>query len=99
MENGDDYGIAVSMEMFNAPGPHAIGQDGEIKQLGIAVNQLVGSSERTITYTIKGTAQAADKVTGTLGISYSDSKLTFPDYGMYFINCFGSQSFEAVPAP
>ena len=42
-----------------------------------------------------------DRVTGTLGMSFSDSRLDFSTYPnrTVFVNCAGSQSFEAVPAP
>lgn len=99
MENGGLYRSAVSLEPFVVAGPWAVGTDASVQQSGIAGNQLVGSSSRTITYKVTDSAQAAGKVTGTLGMSFFDSKLdVFGGYKMIFINCAGSQSFEAVPA-
>ena len=43
------------------------------------------------------TVQAPGKVTGTLGMSFSDSRIDiFDNYNLIFINCAGSQAFEAV---
>jgi hypothetical protein len=38
-------------------------------------------------------------VTGKLGMSFFTSKYDVFTNAITFINCFGSQSFEAVPAP
>jgi hypothetical protein len=100
MENGGAYRIAVSLELFDAPGPWTIGTDGTVAKQGIAVNQLVNSGAKTITYKVTESSQTADKVTGKLGMSFSDSKLDILNgYTMIFINCAGTQSFEAIPAP
>ncbi len=46
-----------------------------------------------------GSTQQADRVAGTLGMSFSDSRLDIlNNYALIFINCAGSQSFEAVRA-
>ena len=45
-----------------------------------------------------GTTQQAGRIAGTLGMSFSDSKLDIFTNTLTFINCAGSQSFEAVPA-
>ena len=45
-----------------------------------------------------GTTQQADRVAGTLGMSFVDSKYDIFTNTITFINCAGSQSFEAVPA-
>jgi hypothetical protein len=47
---------------------------------------------------VTGSAQQADKVSGTLGMSFSDSHYDVFTATITFINCAGSQSFEAVPA-
>jgi hypothetical protein len=97
-ENGGSYRSALSFELFDAPGPWTIGTDGLIAKQGIAVNQLVYSGMRTINYKVTGTAQQSDKVAGTLGMSFSDSHYDVFTNTITFINCAGSQSFEAVPA-
>jgi hypothetical protein len=98
-ENGGAYRSSVSLELFDAPGPWAIGTDGNVQKQGIAVNTLVNSGAKSITYKVTGTAQTADKITGKLGMSFFDSKydLLFTN-AITFINCAGEQSFEAVPA-
>jgi len=97
-EMGGSYRSSISFELFDAPGPWAIGTDGLVAKQGIAVNQLVSSGMRTINYKATGTTQQADRVTGTLGMSFSDSKYDIFSNTITFINCAGSQSFEAVPA-
>jgi hypothetical protein len=97
-ENGGSYRSALSFELFDAPGPWTIGTDGLVAKQGIAVNQLVYSGMRTINYKVTGTAQQSDKVAGTLGMSFSDSHYDVFTNTITFINCAGSQSFEAVPA-
>jgi hypothetical protein len=88
----------ASGELFDAPGPWTIGVDEAVDKPGVAVNPLVGSGPRTITYKVSGTAQAPGRITGTLGMIFYDAR---PDvfYGnLEIINCHGSQTFEAVPA-
>jgi hypothetical protein len=97
-ENGGSYRSALSFELFDAPGPWTIGTDGNAAKQGIAVNQLVSGGARTITYKVTGTTQDAGRVAGTLGMSFSDSKYDVFTNTITFINCAGSQSFEAVPA-
>ena len=97
-EMGGSYRSSVSFELFDAPGPWTIGTDGLVAKPGIAVNQLVSGGMRTINYKATGTTQQADRVTGTLGMSFSDSKYDIFSNTITFINCAGSQSFEAVPA-
>jgi hypothetical protein len=97
-ENGGSYRSALSFELFDAPGPWTIGTDGLVAKKGIAVNQLVYSGMRTINYKVTGTTQQPDKVAGTLGMSFSDSHYDVFTNTITFINCAGSQSFEAVPA-
>ena len=89
---------ALSLELFDAPGPWTIGTDGLVTKQGIAVNQLVGSGARTINYKVTGATQQPGRVAGTLGMSFSDSKYDPFTASITFINCAGSQSFEAVPA-
>jgi hypothetical protein len=97
-EMGGAYRSSISFELFDAPGPWTLGTDGLVAKQGIAVNQLVSSGARTINYKVTGSAQQADKLTGTLGMSFSDSKYDVFTSTLTFINCAGSQSFEAVPA-
>jgi hypothetical protein len=98
-EMGGSYRIALSLEAFTATGPYTLGSDGLIAQQGIAVNQLVNSGAKTINYKMENTKLEGGKVTGSLGMSFSDSKLDILNgYRMIFINCAGSQSFEAIPA-
>ena len=97
-EMGGWYRSAISFELFSVPGPWTIGTDGLVATQGIAVNQLVSSGARTINYKATGTSQQPDRVAGTLGMSFSDSKYDIPSNSITFINCAGSQSFEAVPA-
>jgi hypothetical protein len=97
-ENGGSYRSSISFELFAAPGPWTVGADGSIAKQGIAVNQLVSSGARTITYKVTKTAQQAGRVTGTLGMSFFDSKYDVFTNTILFINCAGAQSFEAVPA-
>ena len=98
-ENGGSYSSALSFELFDATGPWTIGTDGLVEKKGIAVNQLVSGGERTMNYKVTNTAQTADKVTGTLGMSFFHSKYNVFTNTITFINCSGSQSFEAIPAP
>jgi hypothetical protein len=97
-EMGGSYRSAISFELFTVPGPWTIGTDGSVAAQSIAVNQLVGGGARTITYKVTGTTQAAGRVAGTLGMSFFDSKYDIFTNKIIFINCAGSQSFEAVPA-
>ena len=95
---GGSYGSAISFELFDAPGPWTIGTDGLVAKQGIAVNQLVGGGARTINYKVTGSTQQAGSVAGTLGMSFADSKYDIFTNSITFINCAGSQSFDAVPA-
>jgi hypothetical protein len=97
-EMGGSYRSALSFELFDATGPWAIGSDGLVAKRGIAVNQLVSSGARTINYKVTGSVQQPGRVAGTLGMSFSDSKYDVFTNTITFINCAGSQSFEAVPA-
>jgi len=97
-EMGGQYRTALSFEPFVVAGPWALGSDGSVEQSGIAVNQLVSGGSRAITYTLKESARSAGSVTGKLGMSYFDSKYDMFANKIWFVNCSGSQSFEAVPA-
>jgi hypothetical protein len=97
-ENGGSFRSSLSFELFTAAGPWMIGTDGLVATQGIAVNQLVGSGARTINYKVTGSTQQVDRVAGTLGMSFADSKYDIFTNTITFINCAGSQSFEAVPA-
>ena len=95
-ENGGYYRSAISFELFTAPGPWTVGTDGLVAQQGIAVNQLVGSGARTINYKVKNAAVQGDRLTGTLEMSFGDSRWDFMTNRIIFINCAGTQSFEAI---
>jgi hypothetical protein len=97
-EMGGSYRSALSFELFDATGPWTVGSDGLVAKRGIAVNQLVSSGARTINYKVTGSSQQPGRVAGTLGMSFSDSKYDVFTNTITFINCAGSQSFEAVPA-
>jgi hypothetical protein len=104
MRTGALSGIAGSYEPFVVTGPWTLGANELKSQLGVASNQYVTSSKRTINYRMKDTAQTAGKVTGTLSLSYSHSYLIPggpPDFRWYsvFVNCAGTSGFEAIPAP
>ena len=99
VEAGGGYDSAFSLEVFNAPGPWNMATGGEVQQPGVSVNTLVGSGERNITYRVGPVTQAADKVTGTLGMSFSGSKLDIITSTLTFINCSANPAFEAIPAP
>jgi hypothetical protein len=97
-EMGGAYRSSLSFELFDAPGPWTVGSDGLVAKQGIAVNQLVGGGARTINYKVTGATLQLDRVAGTLGMSFADSKYDIFTNTITFINCAGSQSFEAVPA-
>ena len=98
-EMGGQYRTALSFEPFVVTGPWTLGADESAEQSGIAVNQLVAGGSRGITYKVSETAATATTVTGKLGMSYFDSKYDIFANKIWFVNCSGSQSFEAVPAP
>ena len=98
LENGGSYRSALSFEIFAAPGPWTLGVDGDVSQQGIAVNQLVTSGARSISYKVHGTRREADRIVGELGMSFFDSRYDVFTNTITFINCAGAQSFEAVPA-
>ena len=97
-EMGGLYRTALSFEPFVVTGPWALGSNGSVQQSGIAVNQLVSGGSRGITYKVEETARSGDTVTGKLGMSYFDSKYDIFTNKIWFVNCSGSQSFEAIPA-
>jgi hypothetical protein len=98
-ENGaGHYGNALSFEPFVVTGPWTLGADESAQQSGIAVNRLVSSGSRGITYKMTETARSGDTVTGKLGMSFFDSKYDIFANQIWFVNCSGTQSFEAIPA-
>jgi hypothetical protein len=98
-ENGaGHYGNALSFEPFVVTGPWTLGADESAQQSGIAVNRLVSSGSRGITYKVAETARSGDTVTGKLGMSFFDSKYDIFANQIWFVNCSGTQSFEAIPA-
>jgi hypothetical protein len=88
----------TSGELFDAPGPWALGTDGAIDKQGVSVNPLVGRSPRTITYKVTGTTQQQGKITGTLGMIFYAARPDVFTGALTIVNCAGSESFEAVPA-
>ena len=92
------YRSALSLELFNHAGPWTIGTDGLVAKQSIAVNQLVSSGARTMNFKVTETVQTAGRITGKLGISFGASRLDIFTNILYFTNCAGTQSFEAVPA-
>ena len=97
-ENGGAHRSALSFELFAAPGPWTVGSDESVAQDGIALNQLVHSGARPITYKVTGTSMSGASVTGTLGMSFFDSRYDPFSNTITYVNCAGAQSFEAVPA-
>jgi len=97
-EMGGQLRKALSLELFDAPGPWTIGTDELVTKLGIAVNQIVTAGERSLNFKVTGTALQPGLLTGTLGMSFSDSRYDIFTNRITFTNCSGAQSFEAVPA-
>ena len=96
-EIGGRYRSSFSYEIFNLLGPWALGnQEGTKTQRSRAVNQLVGSGERTITYKLTST-RSGNKITGKRTMSFSDSSYNPFDNTISFINCSGTQNYEAIP--
>ena len=60
--------------------------------------ELVHSGARPITYKVTGTSMSGASVTGTLGMSFFDSRYDPFSNTITYVNCAGAQSFEAVPA-
>ena len=73
--------------------------NGQLTITGVSVNQLVSGGERGIAYKVEDTVQETGRITGKLGMSFFHSKYDVFTNTITFINCSGSQSFEAVPAP
>lgn len=96
-EIGGSYRSSFSYEVFNLLGPWKLGnQDATQQKRSIAVNQLVGSGERTITYKLTS-SRSGDKITGKRTMSFSDSSYNPFDNSISFINCSGTQNYEAIP--
>jgi hypothetical protein len=57
----------------------------------------VSSGARTITYKVTGLTASADRVTGTFGMSFFDSRYDVFTNAITMVNCSGSQSFDAIP--
>jgi hypothetical protein len=99
-EMGASNRIALSLELFDTPGPWTIGTDSTIDKSSIAVNTLANPGSKTITYKVSEASQTPGRVAGKLSIFFSDSKLDILNGStMIFITCAGTQSFEAIPAP
>ena len=103
LESGASNGLRTSYEPFVVAGPWTLGGNELVSQMGIASNPLVGSGERTINYRVRDTVEQPGKVTGVLSMSYFDSRLVPMPYPTpwksVYVNCAGTQGFEAVPAP
>lgn len=97
-ENGGTFRKALSYELFDVPGPWAIGTDGSQAKSAPSVNSIVTGGARSITYKVTGTAVQAGSVTGTLGMSFFDSQYDIFSNTITFVNCSGAQSFDAIPA-
>jgi hypothetical protein len=96
-EMGGAFRSSSSFESFNLLGPWALGNQSTTRQQrSRAVNQLVSSGERTITYKMTST-RSGDRITGKLTMSFSDSKYNPFTNAITFINCSGTQSYEAIP--
>ena len=98
LENGGRFRTGLSLEPFAVPGPWTIGTDAIVPQSGISVNSIVTGGARSISYKVTGTTQQAGHVAGTLGMSYFDSQYDIFSNTITFVNCSGSQSFDAIPA-
>jgi hypothetical protein len=95
---GGSYRSSSSLELFNLLGPWKLGnQTATQTKRSIAVNQLVSSGERTITYKMTST-RSGNKITGKRTMSFSDSKYNPFTNAITFINCSGTESYEAIPA-
>jgi hypothetical protein len=98
LEIGGSNRLALSLELFSATGPFTMGTDSLIAEQGLAVNTLVSSGARTINYKVKNAAVQGDRLTGALEMSFGDSRYDIFTNRIIFINCAGTQSFEAIPA-
>ncbi len=97
-EMGGSYRSSSSLELFNLLGPWKLGNQTTTQtKRSIAVNQLVSSGERTITYKMTST-RSGNKITGKRTMSFSDSKYNPFTNAITFINCSGTESYEAIPA-
>ncbi len=96
-EIGGSYRSSFSYEIFNLLGPWALGnQNTTQKQQSRAVNVLVGSGERTITYTLTS-RRSGNKITGQRKMSFSSSSYNPFDNTISSTFCSGTQNYEAIP--
>ncbi len=96
-EIGGSYRSSFSYEVFNLLGPWRLGnQDGTQKQKSRAVNQLVSSGERTITYTLTS-SRSGNRITGQRKMSFSDSQYDPFTNTISSVFCSGTQKYEAIP--
>jgi hypothetical protein len=95
-ENGDNYESASSFELFGHNGPWELGKEDTFAGRGRATNRLVSSGERSITYKLSS-ARSGDRITGKIGMSFFDSRYDPFTNKITFINCFGSENYEAIP--
>jgi len=96
-EIGGSYRSSSSLEIFNLLGPWRLGnQSATQTRRSRAVNVLVSSSERTITYTLTST-RSGNRITGKRKMSFSDSQYDPFTNTISSIFCSGSQDYEAIP--
>jgi hypothetical protein len=96
-EIGGSYRSAFSYEVFNLLGPWRLGNQTATQQRrSRAVNTLVSSSERTITYTVKS-SRSGNRITGERKMSFSDSQYDPFTNTISSIFCSGTQKYEAIP--
>ena len=96
-EIGGSYQSSFSYEVFNLLGPWALGnQNGTKTQRSRAVNRLVGSGERTITYKLTST-RSGNKITGKRTMSFSDSQYNPFDNSISFDQLLGHAELRGDP--
>ncbi len=96
-EIGGSYRSRFSYEVFNLLGPWRLGnQDATQKRKSRAVNVLVSSGERTITYTLTS-KRSGNKITGQRKMNFTDSQYDPFSNTISSIFCSGTQNYEAIP--
>ena len=96
-EMGGSYRSAVSLELFDAPGPWTIGTDSLVAKQGIAVNQLVSGGARTINYKVTG-PRSRPRVRAPSACRSPTPSTTSSPTPSRSSTAPARQSFEAVPA-
>ncbi len=94
---GGSFRSSFSYELFTALGPWKLGnQDGTVQKKSVAVNQLISSGERTITFKMTST-RSGNRITGKRTMSFSGSRYNVFTNQITFINCSGTENYEAIP--